>query len=124
MSHSGPANGAGEAARRLRHNGQYVARLQDIVNKCHDRIQLLTEGSLAEVGGSADELKQAVLAWGQTVLAPELLIQLRVKAHSPIASRLEALAKEVDNLDLGQPMNWPVRDRYAHAFAKTCELSC
>ncbi|KAG0655439.1 hypothetical protein C6P46_000979 [Rhodotorula mucilaginosa] len=94
MSHSGPANGAGEAARRLRHNGQYVARLQDIVNKCHDRIQLLTEGSLAEVGGSADELKQAVLAWGQTVLAPELLIQLRVKARSPIASRLEALAKE------------------------------
>jgi hypothetical protein len=38
--------------------------------------------------------KQAVLAWGQTVLAPELLIQLRVKARSPIASRLEALAKK------------------------------
>jgi hypothetical protein len=40
----------------------------------------------------ANSLADLVLAWGQTVLAPELLIQLRVKARSPIASRLEALA--------------------------------
>lgn len=60
MSHSVPAYSAGrpnEAASRLRHNGQYVARVQDVVNKCHARTQLLTEGSLAEVRGSADELK-------------------------------------------------------------------
>lgn len=114
MSHSVPAYSAGranEGAGRLRHNGQYVARLQDIVNKCHDRIQLLTEGSLAEVRGSADELKQAVLAWGQTVLAPYSLIRLEGKAQSPIARRLEALAGDVDNLDLGQPVNWPVGDQ-------------
>lgn len=93
MSHSVPAHSAGRAnvgAVRLRHNGQYVARLQDIANKCHDRIQLLTESSLAEVKGSADELKQAVLAWGQTVLAPYSLIRLEGRPSLPLpgASRL------------------------------------
>jgi hypothetical protein len=58
----------------------------------HVRICHVLANSLADLG--QDELKQAVLAWGQTVLAPELLIQLRVKARSPIASAL--LGKKYD----------------------------
>lgn len=105
------AGGANEAAGRLRKNGQYAARVQDILNKCYDRIQILTERRQAEVRGSADELKQGVLAWGQAVLAPQYLLRLEGKAHSPIASRLETLADEVDDLNLGDRIHWPVGDQ-------------
>ena len=55
-----------------------------------------------------NELKDAVLDWGQAVLAPKLQTRLKAKAHSDVDNRLDDLANKVARLDVGDTLIWPV----------------
>lgn len=111
MFHSLPAYSAGSAtdsADWRSHDGRYADRVQDIVNLCHNNIEHRRERFLKTTTEDTDEMKQAVLHWGQAVLSPTSLKRIESKAHSPIDHRLEALAREVAHLEVGEIVRWPV----------------
>mgnify|MGYP006876497284 FL=1 len=89
-------------------DGEYAAHVNDIVQACHDRLDLLKRRMLPYATKDSNALKTAVRHWAQAVLAPASLGRLATKARTPILQELRELRQQAGSVGFGETIHWPV----------------
>lgn len=95
-------------AERADSNGPYATCVKAIVEACNDKIRHLEKEELVKATDSANQLKQAADDWARTMLTPESLQWIAIKARTPIDETLQDAATQVADINLGSAIHWPV----------------